>query len=170
MNMKSTCEQAYTLPEDIKSKIDAQVAKYPADQKQSAIKSALMYVQDANGGWLTEAMVKSVADYLAMPHIAAFEVASFYTMFDMKLVGKHKVNVCTNISCMLRGSGKIVEHLEKSLGVKCGETTSDNQFTLREVECLAACCNAPMMQIDKTYYEDLTPEKIDNIIAGYKEK
>ena len=89
----------------------------------------------------------AVADYLGMPKIAVYEVATFYTMYELKPVGKHKINVCTNISCMLRGSEEIVEHLEKRLGIKLGETTADGKFTLREVECLAACVNAPVMQI-----------------------
>jgi NADH-quinone oxidoreductase subunit E len=99
-----------------------------------------------------------------MPNIAVYEVATFYSMYEHKPVGKHKICVCTNISCLLRGSEEIVEHLEKRLGIKMGETTPDNKFTLKEVECLAACCGAPMFQIGKDYYEDLTPEKVDDIL------
>ena len=157
-----------TLSDDAVAYIDKQLLKYPPDQRQSAIKSALMCVQDENGGWLTEPLIDAVADYIGMPRIAAYEVASFYTMFDLNPVGRHKINVCTNVSCMLRGSADVVKHLEERLGVTCGSTTKDGKFTLREVECLAACSNAPMMQIDTSYYEDLTPEKIDGIIDNYE--
>jgi NADH-quinone oxidoreductase subunit E len=95
-----------------------------------------------------------------------YEVATFYSMYELKPVGKHKICVCTNISCMLRGSDEVVEHLRKKLGIGLGETTPDKKFTLKEVECLGACANAPMFQIGREYHEDLTPEKIDDILAG----
>jgi len=110
----------------------------------------------------------ALAIYLDIPKISVYEVATFYTMYDLKPVGKHKVNVCTNISCQLNGSEQLVEHLEKSLGVKLGETTADGNVTLREVECLGACCGAPMMQVGRDYHEHLTTEKIDTILAGIK--
>lgn len=152
------------LTPEIRAQIDKWIAKYPVDQKQSAVMGALTIAQDANGGWLTQQCMDEVADYLEMPKIAVYEVATFYSMYEHKPVGKHKICVCTNISCMLRGSEEIVEHLEKRLGIKMGETTSDNKFTLKEVECLAACCGAPMFQIGKDYYENLTPEKVDEIL------
>jgi len=152
------------LTPEICAQIDKWIAKYPVDQKQSAVMGALTIAQEANGGWLTQQWMDEVADYLEMPKIAVYEVATFYSMYEHKPVGKHKICVCTNISCLLRGSEEIVEHLETRLGIKMGETTSDNKFTLKEVECLAACCGAPMFQIDKDYYENLTPEKIDEIL------
>lgn len=142
------------------------VAKYPADQKQSAVMAALRIVQEQHH-YLTQELMDAVAEYLDMPAIAVYEVASFYSMYEHKPVGKHLINVCTNISCKLRGSAKIVEHLEQKLGIHCGETTEDGKFSLRAVECLAACVNAPMIQINKAYHEDLTKEKLDKILQEY---
>ncbi|MCW8398904.1 NADH-quinone oxidoreductase subunit NuoE [Legionella sp. PATHC038] len=147
--------------------IDHWVAKYPQDQKQSAVMSALRIVQEEHGHLSTELM-DAVADYLDMPPIAVYEVASFYTMYELKQVGRHSINVCTNISCMLRDSAAVVEHLEKKLGIKLGQTTDDGRFTLRSVECLGACVNAPMMQVDKDYHENLTPESIDKVLEQYQ--
>jgi NADH-quinone oxidoreductase subunit E len=147
--------------------IDHWIAKYPADQKQSAVMSTLRIVQDEHGH-LTKELMNAVADYLDMPPIAVYEVASFYTMYEHKPVGKHSINVCTNISCMLRDSASVVRHLEKKLGIKLGETTDDGRFTLRSVECLGACVNAPMMQVDKDYHENLTPESIDKVLEQYQ--
>lgn len=144
--------------------IDHWLAKYPEDQRQSAVMPALRIVQEASGGWLTVPLMDAIAEYLQMPPIAVYEVASFYSMYEHKPVGKHKICVCTNISCLLCGSEKIVNHLEQKLGIKLGETTSDGRFTLKEVECLGACVGAPMFQIGTDYYEHLTPEKIDSIL------
>lgn len=149
--------------------IDSWIAKYPADQKQSAVMSALRIVQEEHGH-LTAQLMDAVADYLDMAPIAVYEVATFYTMYEHKPIGKNLINVCTNISCKLRGSSSIVSHLESSLGIKLGETTNDGCFTLRSVECLAACANAPMMQVNKEYHEDLTPEKVDKILEHYKKQ
>ena len=147
-------------------RIDEWIAKYPVDQKQSAVMEALMVVQGENG-YLTPAAMDAVAEYLAMPAISVYEVASFYSMYQLKPVGRHLVNVCTNISCLLRDSAAVVDHLEKKLDIKLGETTDDGRFTLRSVECLGACVNAPMMQVDKDYHESLTPEKIDAALEQY---
>ncbi len=144
--------------------IDRWVAKYPPDKKSSAVIAALGIVQDANGGWLTTELMDAVAEYLEMEPIAVYEVGTFYTMFELDPVGRNKISVCTNISCMLCGSDQIVAHLEKKLGIKMGETTPDGRFTLKEVECLAACGGAPMFQIGRQYYENLTPAKIDSIL------
>lgn len=144
--------------------IDRWVAKYPHDKKSSAVIAALGIVQDANGGWLTTELMDAVAEYLEMEPIAVYEVGTFYTMFELDPVGRNKISVCTNISCMLCGSDQIVAHLEKKLGIKMGETTPDGRFTLKEVECLAACGGAPMFQIGRQYYENLTPAKIDSIL------
>jgi NADH-quinone oxidoreductase subunit E len=162
--------EAAVLPEAIKQQIDHWVAKYPADQKQSAVIPALHIVQEQLGGYLTSALMAAVADYLEMPRVAVYEVASFYSMYEHKPVGKHKINVCTNVSCMLKGSDKIVEHLQNRLNIKMGQTTADGQFTLKQVECMAACIGAPMFQIDKQYYENLTPEKIDQILSELQAK
>ncbi len=149
-----------------KEEIDLWVAKYPAEQKQSAVMSALRIVQDQNGGWLTTELMDAVALYLDMDKIHVYEVATFYSMYEHKPVGKHKICVCTNISCMVCGSGEVVEHLEDKLNIKLGETTEDNRFTLKEVECLGACSGAPMFQIGENYYENLDSEKIDKILDG----
>jgi NADH-quinone oxidoreductase subunit E len=161
----SSREGASLLSASVREKIDQWLQKYPPEQKQSAVLYALRLAQEEHGGWLTEDLMNAVADYLGMPHIAVYEVATFYTMFDLKRVGRYKINVCTNISCMLRGSGKIVDHLQQRLCINLGETTPDGYFTLREVECLAACDVAPVMQInDRNYYENLTTEKVDIIL------
>lgn len=151
-----------------KQAIDAWLTKYPPEQRQSAVIFALKLVQAENGGWLTEDLMDAVAAYLRMPKIAVYEVASFYTLFDLKPVGRHKVCVCTNIACQLNNSSEVVQHLKSRLGIKVGETTADGLFTLKEVECLAACGVAPVMQIGDVYYENLTPEKIDTILAKLK--
>lgn len=147
-----------------RAEIDRWLTRYPKDQKRSGVLQALMIVQEENSGWLTEELMNAVADYLQMSHIAVYEVVSFYTMYNVKPVGKHVINVCTNISCMLNGSQKIVDHLKKRLEINTNETTADGKFTLREVECLAACAAAPMFHIGKKYYENLTPEKVDDIL------
>ena len=148
-------------------RIDEWIAKYPADEKQSAVMEALMVVQAENNHLTSEAM-DAVAEYLNMPAISVYEVATFYSMYEQKPVGRHTVNVCTNISCLLRDSAAVVDHLEKKLDIKLGETTCDGRFTLRSVECLGACVNAPMMQVDKDYHEKLTSDKIDAVLEQYK--
>lgn len=146
--------------------IDVWINKYPADKKQSAVMSALRIAQDQNRGFLTEDLMDAVAEYLDMRPIAVYEVATFYSMYELKPVGKHKICVCTNISCMLCGSDTVVGHLSNKLGIKLGETTADGRFTLKEVECLGACVNAPVIQIGDTYYENLTEEKINQVLDG----
>ncbi|CCD07009.1 TPA: NADH-quinone oxidoreductase subunit NuoE [Legionella pneumophila] len=155
------------MPANRMHDIDHWISKYPKDQKQSAVMSALRIVQEEHGHLTTELM-NAVAEYLDMPPIAVYEVASFYTMYEHKPVGRHLINVCTNISCMLRDSAGVVEHLEKKLGVNLGGTTEDGRFTLRSVECLGACVNAPMMQVDKDYHENLTAESIDKVLEQYQ--
>lgn len=149
---------------EIRAEIDQWVAKYPDEWKQSAVMAALRVVQDANGGRLTEELMNQVADYLDMPPISVYEVATFYSMYEHKPVGKHKICVCTNVSCMMCGSEEIVDHLNKRLGIGFGQVTQDGLFSLKEVECLGACGGAPMVQIGQNYYENLTPEKVDAII------
>jgi NADH-quinone oxidoreductase subunit E len=159
-------EKITLLSDESRADIDRWVAKYPPERKQSAVMAALRIAQEQNGGWLTNDLIDAVAAYLEMEPIAAYEVASFYSMYELEPVGKHKICVCTNISCMLCGSDNVVEHLQNRLGIKMGETTDDGRFTLKEVECLGACVNAPMFSIDKTYYEKLTPESIDQILES----
>ncbi len=151
---------------EVRAEIDKWMAKYPGEWKQSAVMAALRLVQDDNGGYLTEELMDQVAAYLDMPPIAVYEVATFYSMYELKPVGRHKVCVCTNVSCMINGSDRIVEHMQKRLGIRLGETSEDGRITLKEVECLGACGGAPMFQIGKKYYENLTPELIDSILDG----
>jgi NADH-quinone oxidoreductase subunit E len=148
-----------------REEIDRWLAKYPPDRKQSAVLAALREVQHENGGYLTLPLMDAVADYLQMPSIAVYEVASFYSMFELKPVGRHSISVCTNVSCMLRGADEIVRHLESRLGIQTGQSTPDGRFFLkREEECLAACCGAPMMMVDHVYYENLTLNRVDAIL------
>ncbi len=146
--------------------IDRWLKRYPEDQSQSALLAALRAVMHEDHYLSTEKM-DAVADYLSLPKIAVYEVASFYSMFEMdkKSAGKNTIAVCTNVSCMLNGSDKIVEHIEERLGIKMGETTSDGEFFFKiEEECLAACCGAPMMQLNHVYHENLTPKKVDELL------
>ena len=151
---------------EIREAIDAHIAKYPPEWKQSAVMPALSIVQDANGGWLTTELMDDVAAYLDMPAVSVYEVATFYGMYDLAPQGRHKVCVCNSISCMLNGSEELIEHVEHKYGVKVGETTADGRFTLKEVECLGACRDAPAVLLDKVYHEKLTPESLDKLIDG----
>ena len=160
--------QLHLISDESRADIDRWVAKYPAEQKQSAVMAALRILQDQNGGHLTNDLMDAVAEYLDMEAIAVYEVATFYSMYELEAVGKHKICVCTNISCMLCGSDEIVNHLEDRLGIKLGETSSDGRFTLKEVECLGACVGAPMLQVGDTYHEKLTPATIDKLLSSLK--
>ncbi|MEO7558492.1 MAG: NAD(P)H-dependent oxidoreductase subunit E [Gammaproteobacteria bacterium] len=157
---------ASLLADDLRAAIDREAVKFPAAQKRSVVLAALRMVQDKHQGWLSKELMDAVADYLELPPIAVYEVATFYTLYDLKPVGRHKIYVCTNISCMLQGSGEIVRHFKQRLGVGFGETTPDGKFTLKEAECLAACGGAPMCQIGTDYHENLTPESVDAILAS----
>ena len=149
-------------------KIDYEITKYPADQRQAAVMSALRIVQ-AERGWLSQECISEVAEYLRMPEIAAMEVATFYNMYDLEPVGKYKITVCTNISCMLRDSEAIVNHLQAKLGVGFNEVTSDGKFCLKEGECMGACSGAPLMTVNNhTMHERLTPESVDAILERLK--
>ncbi len=160
-----TEETKQLLSDHAREEIDHWIKKYPEDQKQSAVLAALREVQHENQGYLTTELMDAVAEYLGMPKIAVYEVASFYSMLETKPVGRHSISVCTNISCMLSGSDQIVEHIENKLGIKTGESTADGKFFLKqEEECLAACCGGPMMMVDHFYHENMTPEKIDEIL------
>ncbi len=149
----------------VREEIDRWVAKFPPDRKRSAVISALHAAQHENKGFLTVDIMDAVADYLGLPPIQVYEVAAFYSMFETKPVGRHHVSVCTNISCMLRGSQAVVDHVERKLQIKTGESTADGRIYLkREEECLAACTGAPMMMVDHVFHENLTPESIDKIL------
>jgi len=151
---------------EVRAEIDQWVAKYPDEWRQSACMAALFIVQDDNGGHLTTGLMDKVADYLDMPPMAVYEVATFYSMYEHKPVGRHKICLCTNVSCLVNGSDNIYEHLKNRLGIGFGEVTEDGKFSIKEVECLGACGGAPMMQIGRTYYENLTPELVDKILDG----
>jgi len=157
-------EQLFT-PE-IRARINRWIAQYPTGWQQSAVMAALRIVQEEHGGSLTTARMDEVAAYLDLPPIAVYEVATFYSMYELKPVGRHKICLCTNVSCMINGSDSIRGHLEQRLGISFGQVTADGRFSMKEVECLGACGGAPMMQIGKEYYENLTPEEVDRILDG----
>ena len=149
--------------------IDHWLTKFPPDRKRSALIQALFAAQEQNHGYLTDELIAAVAKYLNLPAIWAYEVASFYSMFETHPVGRNNVAVCTNISCWLNGGEDILRHCEKKLGVKVGESTADGRVYLKqEEECLAACCGAPMMVVNGHYHEKLTPDKVDQILDELK--
>jgi len=155
------------LTENTLKTIDHWAAKFPEDKKRSALIQSLMAAQEQNGGWISRELTEAVAEYLSLPPVWAHEVVSFYSMFFDKPMGRNKVNVCTNISCWLNGAEDLVAHAEKKLGVSLGETTGDGRISLvREEECLAACCGAPMMVVNGHYHENLDIEKMDAILDG----
>lgn len=162
------------IPDEVLNKhtieeIDGWVAKYPEDKKRSALLGALNAAQHQNEGFLTTELMDAVADYLGLPYIHVYEVASFYSMYETKPCGRNNVAICTNISCMLMGSDTVVSYIENKLGIKLGESTDDGRIYLKkEEECLAACAGGPMMQVNHKYFEKLTPKKIDAILDGLK--
>jgi NADH-quinone oxidoreductase subunit E len=143
--------------------------RYPEEQKRSGIFEALRLVQEENQGFLTVELMDAVADYLNIPNISVYEVATFYSLYHLQPVGKYVIDVCTNISCALNGAENIVHHFKERLGIGLNETTPDGKFTLREVECLGACIAPPVCQIGKKYYEKLSPEKIDEMLKTLSE-
>ncbi|MDJ0777079.1 MAG: NADH-quinone oxidoreductase subunit NuoE [Gammaproteobacteria bacterium] len=148
-----------------REEIDGWIARFPPEHKRSAVLQALIAAQHQNQGYLTTDLMDAVAEYLELPPIQVYEVATFYSMFETRPVARHNVAICTNISCMLMGSDTIVEHVEKKLGIKIGESTEDGRIYLKcEEECLAACAGGPMMQVDHVYHTELTPEKVDQIL------
>ena len=155
------------LSEHVREEIEHWKARFPEDRQRSAVIGALHAVQHENDGYLTPELMNAVAEYLELPSLHVYEVATFYSMFQTKPVGRHNVAICTNVSCMLRGAEEIVEHVENKLGVKLGESTEDGRVYLkREEECLAACCGAPMMMVNHEYYENLTKDQVDEILDG----
>lgn len=149
---------------DIKKRIDTWIANYPEEQRQSATMPALRIVQEANGGSLTNELMDEIAEYLGIPPIAVYEVATFYGNYNHQTVGRHSINWCNSISCYLRGGEELRAKLEDKLGVKPGEVTADGKFSIKKVECLGACGGAPMCQIGKDYHENLTEEKLFKIL------
>jgi NADH-quinone oxidoreductase subunit E len=157
------------LSDHTRLEIDRWLAKFPPDRRRSAVLAALREAQHQNGGWLSTELMDAVADYIGLPPIQVYEVASFYSMFETKPCGRVHVSVCTNISCMLRGADEIVAAVEKHLGIRTGESTPDGRIYLkREEECLAACNNAPMMMVDHVFHENLTPESAVRVLDQVK--
>lgn len=153
------------LSVDALKKIDREVAKYPADRKQSAVMSALAIAQDETG-WLAPETMDFVASYLGMPPVAVYEVASFYEMYNRRPVGKYKITICTNLPCALQGAVKSAEYLKEKLGIGFGETTSDGLVTLKEGECFGACGDAPVLLVNnKRMCSTMHPEKLDLLLA-----
>jgi NADH-quinone oxidoreductase subunit E len=153
------------LSEQIQARINRELKKYPADQRQSAVMSALRFVQDEKG-WIATEDMADIASYLGMPQMAVYEVATFYHMYNLKPMGKHTITVCTNLSCQLGGANETAEYLKSRLGIDFGEETADGKFGLREGECMGACTDAPLFTINnKKMCGRLTPGKIDQILA-----
>lgn len=154
------------LSESAKAEIQKVLGYYPADKKKSAILRVLHIVEPEAGGWLSADTMNMVAEMLEITPIEVYEVATFYTMFNLQPVGKYVFEVCHTGPCMLVGSDNIVSYLEQKLGIKVDETTPDGMFTIKTVQCLGACGYGPMLQCGETYYEHLTPEKIDSMIEA----
>jgi NADH-quinone oxidoreductase subunit E len=158
---------AEVLSAHVRDEIERWTARFPQGQHRSAVIGALHAAQHENDGYLTVEILNRVADYMDLPTIQVYEVATFYSMFQTQPVGRHNVAICTNVSCMLRGADDIVAQVEEKLGIKLGESTEDGRIYLKkEEECLAACCGAPMMMVDHKYHENLTPEMVDDILDG----
>ena len=152
------------LSPQTREKIDREIAKYPADQKQSAVMSALALAQ-AEHGWLSTEIMDAVASYLAMPPVAVYEVASFYTMYNLQPVGRFKLSICTNLPCALQGATVAAEHIKRRLGIGFNETTADGAFTLKEGECMGACGDAPVLVVnDRRMCSWMDPEKLDELV------
>jgi len=162
-------EKARVLNEHTRHEIDEWIGRFPTGRQRSAVLSALRFTQEQNNGFLTPELMDGVAEYLRLPPIQVYEVASFYSMFETHPCGRHHVSICTNISCMLNGAEDLVAHCEKKLGIKLGESTADGRiFLKKEEECLAACTGAPMMMVDHIFHEYLTPEKVDKVLDDLK--
>jgi NADH-quinone oxidoreductase subunit E len=158
---------AVTLSNHVVEEIEHWKSRFPEGRQRSAVISALHAVQHENDGYLTAEQMNAVAEYLELPTMQVYEVATFYSMFQTRPVGRHNVAICTNVSCMLRGSDEIVDYVEKKLGIKVGDSTEDGRIYLkREEECLAACCGAPMMMVNHKYHENLTNDQVDEILDG----
>jgi NADH-quinone oxidoreductase E subunit len=161
-------EEPFCFSEENIARARAIIARYPQGRQASAVMPLLDLAQRQNAGWLSQPAIEYVADFLDMPPMRVYEVVTFYTMYNLKPVGRHHVQVCTNLPCLLRGAEDIMRTCREALDLKVGETGADGQFTLDEVECLGACVNAPMMQIGDDYYEDLSPETARQILEELK--
>jgi NADH-quinone oxidoreductase subunit E len=171
---KKTAKKKFAFTPKNLEKAKSIVAKYPEGRQRSALLPLLDLAQRQAGGWLPREVMDYVGEFLDVPAIRVYEVATFYTMFNLQPVGKNLVQVCRTTPCWLRGSDELTNTCKKKLGIDIGETTKDDNFTLIEVECLGACVNAPMVQINDDYYEDLTPEilegMLDDLAKGKKVK
>lgn len=155
------------LSAELREEIDRWVTRFPEGRQRSAVLAALRAAQHENHGYLTAALMDGIAEYLGLPPVQVYELATFYSMLETEPCGRHHVSVCTNVSCMLRGGDGLLRHAEKTLGIRVGESTPDGRiFLKREEECLAACCGAPMMMVDHVYHENLTPESLEQILEG----
>ncbi len=154
-------DQPYRLSQAVMDKVDKEAAKYPS--RRAAVKSALRYCQE-EVGWVSNGVVTAVATHLGLEPIEVYEVATFYDMFYTEPGGRHRIRVCTNVSCMLRGAEAVVSHLKEQLGIKVGETSPDGRITLLEAECLGACGGAPMLVCGNQYYENLTTDKLNSLL------
>lgn len=162
-------DKARVLNEHTRHEIDEWIGRFPTGRQRSAVLSALRFTQEQNNGFLTPELMDGVAEYLRLPVVQVYEVATFYSMFETHPCGRHHVSICTNISCMLNGAEDLVKHCEKKLGIKLGESTPDGRIFLKqEEECLAACTGAPMMMVDHVFHEYLTPEKVDQVLDDLK--
>ena len=155
------------LSADALAQINSEIAKYPEGHARAAVMAALRIAQE-ECGWVSANVMEFIADYLNIEPIKVAEVATFYSMYDREPIGRHKISLCTNISCALRGSASIASHLIEKLNIGFGETTKDGRFTLKEVECLAACGGAPAALIGTEYHENLTPQRVDEILEPLK--
>jgi NADH-quinone oxidoreductase subunit E len=168
MNSEPTGAAAPTLSAATRALFDKEAAKYPADQRQSAVMACLAIIQEQHG-WVSLENEKLVADYLGMPPIAVHEVTTFYNMYNQRPVGKYKLNVCTNLPCQLRDGARALRHLEHRLGISMGETTRDGMFTLQQAECLGACADSPVMLVnDRIMCSFMSNDKLDQLIDGLK--
>jgi NADH-quinone oxidoreductase subunit E len=147
-------------------KLEREIAKYPPEQKRSAVMSALVIAQDEHG-WLSPEVMDFVANYLGMPPVAVYEAATFYTMYNLKKLGRHKLTICTNLPCGLQGALEAADHLQEKLGIGFNETTADGRFTLKEGECMGACAMAPVVLVNnKKMHDYMTHEKLDQLIES----
>ncbi|MFT4517314.1 MAG: NADH-quinone oxidoreductase subunit E [Gammaproteobacteria bacterium] len=161
----------FIINEELGKLINNVVKKFPSDKKRSAVIESLLILQHHNSGYVTKNIIKALSDYLLISEIDIYEVATFYTMINIDPVGRNVISVCNNVSCMLRGSDEILSYIEDKLKIKVGESTEDNKFYLKdEIECLAACNGGPMMQVNHKNYENLTLEKVDEILENVNDK
>ncbi len=159
----------FIISDEIQNEIDYVKSKFPSSESKSAIIESLLILQHHNDGYVTQDIMRALANYLSVSEIDVLEVATFYTMINTEPVGRNVISVCNNVSCMLRGADDILKHVEKKLSIKVGESTPDKKFFLKdEIECLAACNGAPMMQVNHRNYENLTIERVDEILDKIK--